>query len=108
LAVRVSAARQEHISVHRILPRVRDDREPPLMWDRTVEIFEVIWVWREEEIFFQGGVDTTPKSAAQAVPAADGGDGAQCQASQGIHLGEPARRHRWQEGHDVRAMGQHR
>ena len=30
MAVRVSAARQEHIRVHRIPPRVRDDREPPL------------------------------------------------------------------------------
>jgi hypothetical protein len=29
-AVRLSASRQEHIRVHRIPPRVRDDREPPL------------------------------------------------------------------------------
>ena len=26
------------ISVHRILPRVRDDLEPPLQWDRTGQI----------------------------------------------------------------------
>src|ERR1700758_5348563 len=40
LAVRVSAARQEHLRVHRIPPRVRDDREPPLMWDGTAIICE--------------------------------------------------------------------
>jgi len=34
-------------SVHRIPPRVRDDREPPLMWDGTAAISEVIWVGRE-------------------------------------------------------------
>jgi hypothetical protein len=30
LAVRFSAARRRHLHVHRIPPRVRDDREPPL------------------------------------------------------------------------------
>ena len=34
-AVRLSAVRQKRIRVHRIPPRVRDDREPPLMWDGT-------------------------------------------------------------------------
>jgi hypothetical protein len=34
-AVRFSVVRQRHIHVHRIPPRVRDDREPPLMWDET-------------------------------------------------------------------------
>ena len=29
------AIRQERIRVHRIPPRVRDDREPPLSWDGT-------------------------------------------------------------------------
>jgi hypothetical protein len=29
-AVRVSAVRYRHVNVHRIPPRVRDDREPPL------------------------------------------------------------------------------
>jgi hypothetical protein len=31
LAVRVGAARQSALRVHRIPPRVRDDRDPPLM-----------------------------------------------------------------------------
>jgi hypothetical protein len=43
-AVRVSAVRYRHIHVHRIPPRVRDDREPPLRWDETAAISEVIWV----------------------------------------------------------------
>ncbi len=34
-AVRVSAIRQRRVRVHRIPPRVRDDREPPLRWDGT-------------------------------------------------------------------------
>jgi hypothetical protein len=37
-AVRLSAVRYRHIRVHRIPPRVRDDREPPLMWDGTAMI----------------------------------------------------------------------
>jgi hypothetical protein len=34
-AVRFSAIRQRHIHVHRIPPRVRDDRDTPLEWDET-------------------------------------------------------------------------
>jgi hypothetical protein len=37
-AVRVGAVRYRHVSVHRIPPRVRDDREPPLRWDGTATI----------------------------------------------------------------------
>jgi hypothetical protein len=37
-AVRLSAVRYRHLRVHRIPPRVRDDREPPLMWDGTAGI----------------------------------------------------------------------
>ena len=33
-----SAIRQERVHVHRIPPRVRDDREPPLQWDGTGRI----------------------------------------------------------------------
>jgi hypothetical protein len=33
--VRLNAIRQRRIRVHRIPPRVRDDREPPLQWDET-------------------------------------------------------------------------
>jgi hypothetical protein len=38
-AVRFSAVRYRRIRVYRIPSRVRDDREPPLEWDRTVEIY---------------------------------------------------------------------
>jgi hypothetical protein len=37
-AVRFSAIRQRRICVHRIPPRVRDDRDTPLEWDETVRI----------------------------------------------------------------------
>jgi hypothetical protein len=43
-AVRLRRVRQSAIRVHRIPPRVRDDREPPLRWDETAVISEVIWV----------------------------------------------------------------
>jgi hypothetical protein len=33
--------------VHRIPPRVNDDRDTPLMWDETVTDIEVIWVRRQ-------------------------------------------------------------
>ena len=35
--VRVSAVRQSRRRVHRIPPRVRDDRDTPLEWDETGE-----------------------------------------------------------------------
>jgi hypothetical protein len=54
-AVRLSAARQEHIRVHRIPSRVRDDREPPLMWDGTAIISEVIWVRPKQQSFCRQG-----------------------------------------------------
>jgi hypothetical protein len=34
-AVRLRAVRQQHVRVHRIPPRVRDDRDTPLEWDET-------------------------------------------------------------------------
>jgi hypothetical protein len=37
--------------VHRIPPRVRDDRDTPLMWDETAGVIEVIWVRMESEYF---------------------------------------------------------
>jgi hypothetical protein len=40
------------ISVHRIPPRVRDDRDTPLEWDETAEVLEVIWV-KGERIYFR-------------------------------------------------------
>jgi hypothetical protein len=54
-AVRFSAVRYRHLSVHRIPPRVRDDREPPLMWDGTAGICEMIWVGREAKNFCKWG-----------------------------------------------------
>jgi hypothetical protein len=39
-AVRLRRIRQSAIRVHRIPPRVRDDREPPLRWDETAGICE--------------------------------------------------------------------
>jgi len=53
-AVRFCTVRYRRIHVHRIPPRVRDDREPPLRWDETAIICEVIWVWREAEYFCGG------------------------------------------------------
>src|ERR1700682_4417002 len=38
-AVRLSAVRQWHFSVHRIPSRVRDDRDTPLEWDETAGIY---------------------------------------------------------------------
>jgi hypothetical protein len=38
-AVRFGAVRQQHIRVHRIPSRVRDDREPPLVWDETKSLY---------------------------------------------------------------------
>jgi hypothetical protein len=41
--------------VHRIPPRVRDDRDTPLMWGRTARDIEVIWVRRERKYFCNQG-----------------------------------------------------
>jgi leucyl-tRNA synthetase len=56
-AVRIRAVRYRHIRVHRIPPRVRDDREPPLQWDETVKVMQVIWVGSEGRIFLTKGLD---------------------------------------------------
>jgi hypothetical protein len=52
-AVRFSTVRYRHLYVHRIPPRVRDDREPPLKWDGTAADMWVIWVEREAEYFWK-------------------------------------------------------
>ena len=54
-AVRLGAVRYRHLRVHRIPPRVRDDREPPLRWDETAVICEVIWVGGEQKYFCERG-----------------------------------------------------
>jgi hypothetical protein len=43
--------RQGAAHVHRIPPRVRDDREPPLRWDETARKMLVIWAIRKAEYF---------------------------------------------------------
>src|SRR3977135_991975 len=41
--------------VHRIPPRVRDDRDTPLVGDETARDIEVIWVRRETKYFCKWG-----------------------------------------------------
>ena len=45
------------IRVHRIPPRVRDDREPPLSVGRDGRIDKAVSTKRRSEIFFEGGLD---------------------------------------------------
>jgi hypothetical protein len=67
--------------VHRISSRVRDDRDTPLMWDKTAMDMPVIWVSREAAIFLAMGIDSpnhTKSSPSGATfflssPAAGGG-----------------------------------
>jgi hypothetical protein len=68
LAVRFSAARQEHIHVHRIPPRVRDDRDTPLQWDETGADMPVIWVDAKREYFslWDSTAQITPNLARRA------------------------------------------
>jgi hypothetical protein len=69
------AVRQKRIRVHRIPPRVRDDREPPLMWDGTAKSKPVIWVSCEEEIFLQKGLDTNCRRQSVGQITSDEGRG---------------------------------
>jgi hypothetical protein len=55
-AVRLGAVRQWHISVHRISPHVRDDREPPLIRVRRAESITDL-PDGDSEIFFWMGLD---------------------------------------------------
>ena len=52
------------IRVHRIPPRVRDDREPPLQWDETAIDMQVICLGRERKNFCKGGWTHTPNQHA--------------------------------------------
>src|ERR1700731_3141855 len=48
-SAKISALVSSAACVHRIPPRVRDDRDTPLMWDETAQDIEVIWVrWKQE------------------------------------------------------------
>jgi hypothetical protein len=55
--------RAKRCRVHRIPPRVRDDREPPLMWDETTGDIEVIWGSGEQNYFCERD-STDPCSAS--------------------------------------------
>ncbi|WP_036053275.1 hypothetical protein [Bradyrhizobium sp. URHD0069] len=43
--------RARRCRVHRIPPRVRDDRDTPLSWGETARLIDLIWVKREAEYF---------------------------------------------------------
>src|SRR5215218_667207 len=64
-AVRLGAVRQRHLRVHRIPPRVRDDRDTPLWWDETVRTTVVICLGRKPKYFSKWG--WTGKSADQLL-----------------------------------------
>jgi hypothetical protein len=53
-AVRLGAVRQRHLRVHRIPPRVRDDRDTPLWWDETARTTVVICPAAEVNYFAEG------------------------------------------------------
>ena len=54
LAVRKNApSSMAPLRVHRILPRVCDDLEPPLQWDRTGEDMPLIWGFCKSEYFYK-------------------------------------------------------
>src|ERR1700726_1707184 len=64
-AVRLSAVRQERIRVHRIPPRVRDDRDTPLEWGGTANHIVLIWGSGKQKYFCLGG--WTAKSPTSPV-----------------------------------------
>ena len=55
-AVRIGAVRQERRRVHRIQPRVRDDRDTPLGWGGRREFYTDLGI-RKIRIFLQTGLD---------------------------------------------------
>ena len=63
---KISALVRSAARVHRIPPRVRDDRETPLMWDETAEHMQVIWVRRESEYFCKQGWTGGPNQQTAA------------------------------------------
>jgi hypothetical protein len=48
-----SALVSSTISVHRIPPRVRDDRDTPLEWGETAGVMKLIWVKHEAQYFLR-------------------------------------------------------
>jgi hypothetical protein len=54
-SVRFRTVRYRRFHVHRIPSRVRDDREPPLEWDRTAANIPMIWYFGKTEYFLGKG-----------------------------------------------------
>jgi len=50
-----SALVSSTVCVHRIPPRVRDDRDTPLEWDETMRVTKVICLFGKSEYFFKRG-----------------------------------------------------
>src|SRR5258707_8782766 len=46
------ASHAQRCRVHRIPPRVRDDRDTPLLWDKTAAVLKMIFVGGGQEKFF--------------------------------------------------------
>ena len=63
------ASHAQHCRVHRIPPRVRDDRDTPLVWDETAAVIEVIWVGAKQQNFllWDSTAAITPDLARRAV-----------------------------------------
>jgi hypothetical protein len=63
------ASPAQRCRVHRIPPRVRDDRDTPLVWDETAALIEVIWVGAEQENFllWDSTAQITPNLARRAA-----------------------------------------
>jgi diadenosine tetraphosphate (Ap4A) HIT family hydrolase len=70
-AVCFSAVRYRHLHIHRIPLRVRDDREPPLMWNETAIICEVIWVGGEQKYFCKRDWTDSPNQHGEGAPKPD-------------------------------------
>src|SRR5437899_294546 len=49
------ASRAKRCRVHRIPPRVRDDRDTPLWWGGMRKVVEMIWGCWKQEYFCKGG-----------------------------------------------------
>src|SRR3981081_2397316 len=63
------ASPTQRCRVHRIPPRVRDDRDTPLVWDETAVVIEVIWAGAEwiNFLLWDSTAAPTPHRALRAV-----------------------------------------
>jgi hypothetical protein len=66
-AVRIGAVRQERRHVHRIQPRVRDDRDTPLEWGGRRQFYTDL-LFRKIRIFLQKGLDEGSRGARGDLP----------------------------------------